>query len=258
MGRRRARLPDSGADLSEPGERLQKTLARVGFGSRRVCEELIADGRVAVNGEVAELGRRVDPDSDRVEVDGIPVGVRPDLVYYLLNKPAGVVTTARDPQGRPTVVDLVPVDPRVFPVGRLDFETEGLLLLTNDGELAHGLTHPSRGVPKVYLAQLDGTPNPAALRRLETGVDLEDGRTAPARARVAQSVPGGSAVEISVHEGKNRQVRRMLEAVGHPVRRLVRIRFGPIVDHGLRPGQWRPLTHDEVRSLYAALGEEQA
>ncbi len=240
------------------GERLQKILARVGFGSRRVCEDLIADGRVTVNGEVAELGRRVDPEADRVEVDGVPVGVRPGLVYYLLNKPRGVVTTASDPQGRPTVVEMVPAEPRIFPVGRLDYDTEGLLLLTNDGDLAHGLTHPSRGVPKVYLADVDGAPSRASLRRLETGIELEDGPTAPARVRLTHSVPGGAAVEIVIHEGKNRQVRRMFDAVGHPVRRLVRIRFGPIVDHGLAPGEWRPLTHAEVRSLYESVGAEEA
>jgi 23S rRNA pseudouridine2605 synthase len=238
----------------DEGERLQKVLARIGFGSRRVCENLIAEGRVTVNGEEAELGRRVDPEHDRVEVDGVPVPVRPGLVYYLLNKPPGVVTTAKDPQGRPTVVDLVPAEPRIFPVGRLDFETEGLLLLTNDGDLAHGVTHPSMGVPKTYLAEVEGVPNKAALRALRQGVDLDDGRTSPAKVRIAQSGPGGAALEIEIHEGKNRQVRRMCEAVGHPVRRLVRTRIGPIVDHRLRPGQWRTVELEEVRSLYAACG----
>ena len=233
-------------------ERLQKVLARVGFGSRRVCEELIADGRVTVNGEVAELGRRVDVDADRVEVDGVPVPVRPGLVHYLLNKPRGVVTTASDPQGRRTVVEMVPSEPRVFPVGRLDYETEGLLLLTNDGDLAHLLTHPSRGVPRTYLAEVEGVPNKAALRTLRDGVELEDGRTAPAKVRVAQSQGGGTALEVVIHEGRNRQVRRMCEAVGHPVRRLVRTRFGPIADHRLAPGEWRALTSDEVRSLWRA------
>ena len=222
------------------GERLQKVLARAGLGSRRACEELIEDGRVEVNGEVATLGRRVDPEHDRVTLDGATIPVRSGLVYYLLNKPAKVVTTASDPEGRPTVLDLVPGDPRVFPVGRLDWDTEGLLLLTNDGDLAHGLTHPGRGVPKAYLAEVSGTPGRAALRKLRDGVDLDDGRTAPARARVAQTTPTGAAVEIVIHEGRNRQVRRMLEAVGHPVRRLVRTRLGPLSDHRLAPGQWRP------------------
>ena len=234
------------------GERLQKVLARAGFGSRRACEDLIEDGRVTVNGEVAELGRRVDLESDRVAVDGIVVAVRPGLVYYLLNKPPRVVTTANDPQGRRTVLDLVPLEPRVFPVGRLDYETEGLLLLTNDGELTHGLTHPSRGVDKWYLAEVEGVPSRAALRRLREGVDLDDGRTAPARVRLAQAHGDGAAVELVIHEGRNRQVRRMCEAVGHPVRRLVRTRIGPLVDHELRPGEWRPLTLAEVRSLYEA------
>jgi 23S rRNA pseudouridine2605 synthase len=232
------------------GERLQKVLARSGVGSRRVCEELIADGRVTVNGHVAELGERVDVDHDLVEVDGAPVGIRPDLVYLLLNKPAGVVTTADDPQGRPTVIGLVPTEPRVFPVGRLDLDTEGLLLLTNDGELAHRLTHPSFGVEKEYLAQVEGRPSRATLRRLRDGVELEDGPTAPAR--VSATEP--DVLRIVIHEGRNRQVRRMCEAVGHPVRRLVRVRIGPLADRRLAPGTWRPLTGDEVRALSKAVG----
>ncbi|MGH9042158.1 MAG: pseudouridine synthase, partial [Acidimicrobiia bacterium] len=234
-------------------ERLQKVLARCGFGSRRACEDLIEDGRVTVNGEEAVLGRRVDPVADRIEVDGVVVPVAPGLVYYLLNKPAGVVTTADDPQGRPTVVDLVPAEPRVFPVGRLDYQTEGLLILTNDGGLAQGLTHPSRGVEKEYLVEVEGVPGKAALRRLRQGVELDDGPTAPARVRVAQSVPGGAALEIVIQEGRNRQVRRMCEAVGHPVRRLVRTRIGPLTDRRLAPGRWRPLEVAEVRGLYIAV-----
>ena len=234
------------------GERLQKVLAQAGLGSRRACEALIEAGRVEVNGEVAALGRRIDPEHDRVTVDGVTIPVRPGLVYYLLNKPAKVVTTAHDPEGRPTVIDLVPAEPRVFPVGRLDWDTEGLLLLTNDGSLAHGLTHPSSGVPKTYLAEVAGVPGRAALRRLREGVDLDDGLTAPAKARLAQTTPNGAALEIVIHEGRNRQVRRMCEAVGHPVRRLVRTRFGPLRDHRLAPGQWRPLTQAEIRALYAA------
>ena len=233
------------ADETRGGERLQKVLAAVGLGSRRACEELIADGRVTVDGEVAELGRRVDPDTARVEVDGVPISVRPGLVHYLLNKPAGVVTTASDPQGRPTVLDLVPSEPRVFPVGRLDAATEGLLLLTNDGDLAHRLTHPSFGVEKEYLAEVDTPPSRGDLRRLREGVDLDDGRTAPARV----SLVPPRAVRLVIHEGRNRQVRRMLDAVGHPVRRLVRTRIGPLTDRRLRPGEWRPLTPAEVRSL---------
>jgi 23S rRNA pseudouridine2605 synthase len=231
------------------GERLQKVLARVGLGSRRTCEDLIAEERVRVNGEIAELGRRVDPDHDLVEVDGAPIGIRPGLVHYLLNKPAGVVTTASDPQGRPTVVELVPEEPRVFPVGRLDLDTEGLLLLTNDGELANRIAHPSRGVEKEYLAEVEGTPSRAALRALREGIELEDGPTAPAQASLVEP----SLVKLTIHEGRNRQVRRMLDAVGHPVRRLIRTRIGPISDRRLAPGAWRPLTGPELRSLEAAV-----
>ncbi|MFZ4518782.1 MAG: pseudouridine synthase [Microthrixaceae bacterium] len=230
------------------GERLQKVLARAGFGSRRVCEELIDDGRVRLNGAVARLGDRVDTATGVVEVDGVPIGVAPDLVHYLLNKPAGVVTTASDPQGRPTVVDLVPDEPRVHPVGRLDLDTEGLLLLTNDGTLTHRLTHPSFGVDKEYLAQVEGRPSRGALRRLREGVDLEDGPTAPAEA----SLVAPDLVRLTIHEGRNRQVRRMCEAVGHPVIRLVRTRIGPLREPHLRPGAWRPLTLEEVRALERA------
>ena len=233
------------------GERLQKVLARVGLGSRRLCEELIEDGRVTVNGEVAVLGRRVEVDVDLVEVDGAPIGVRPGLVHYLLNKPAGVITTASDPQGRPTVLSLVPEEPRVFPVGRLDLDTEGLLLLTNDGELANRIAHPSHGVEKEYLAEVEVEPTRAVLRRLREGIDLDDGPTAPAQA----SLVAPTLVKLVIHEGRNRQVRRMLDAVGHPVQRLIRTRIGPISDRRLAPGAWRSLTDAELRSLEAALAE---
>jgi 23S rRNA pseudouridine2605 synthase len=203
---------------------------------------------VTVNGEVATLGTRADPEVDAIEVDGARIGVREGLVHYLLNKPAGAVTTASDPQGRPTVVGLVPAEPRVYPVGRLDADTEGLLVLTNDGELAHRLTHPSFGVDKEYLADVTGTPSRGALRRLREGVELEDGPTAPARV----SLVGDHTLRITIHEGRNRQVRRMCEAVGHPVRRLVRVRIGPLADRRLPPGEWRPLTQAEVRALERA------
>jgi 23S rRNA pseudouridine2605 synthase len=238
--------------VEHPGERLQKVLAQAGFGSRRLCEELIADGRVSVNGEVAELGRRVDPEHDRVEVDGVVIGVRPGLVHYLLNKPRGVVTTASDPQDRRTVVELVPSEPRVFPVGRLDADTEGLLLLTNDGDLTHRLTHPSFGVEKEYVAEVEGKPSRLTVRRLREGVELDDGMTAPAKVALIEP----TVLRIVIHEGRNRQVRRMCDAVGHPVVRLVRTRIGPLRDPGLRPGTWRPLELDEVRALErAAAGE---
>ncbi len=235
--------------MSEPrGEKLHKVLAQRGFGSRRACEQLIAEGRVTVNGVPAVPGTRVDPEVDRVAVDGVPVGVRPGLVTYLLNKPAGVVTTARDPYGRPTVIDLVPAEPRVFPVGRLDADTEGLLLLTNDGDLAHVLTHPRFGVPKEYLVHVEGRPGKEALRRLRQGVLLDDGMTAPARA----SLVAPDVIRLTIHEGRNRQVRRMCEAVGHPVRRLVRVRIGPLNDRSLKPGAWRVLEPAELNALREA------
>jgi 23S rRNA pseudouridine2605 synthase len=203
---------------------------------------------VAVNGQAAVLGRRVDPRTDQIAVDGVPVGVRPDLVYYLLNKPAGVLSTASDPGGRPAVTGLVPDEPRVHPVGRLDADSEGLLLLTNDGNLTFQLTHPRFGVEKEYLVVVDGTPKRGALRRLREGVVLEDGRTAPARAALI----GADTLRITIHEGRNRQVRRMCEAIGHPVRRLVRTRLGPLRVGTLAPGAWRELTLREVRALERA------
>jgi len=243
-------VPDAPALAT--GDRLQKVLARAGIGSRRQSEDLIADGRVTVNGVVAVLGRRVDPTRDRIELDGVTVVVRTDLVYYLLNKPAGHVSTTSDPQGRPTVVDLVPSEPRVHPVGRLDADTEGLLLLTNDGELTQLVTHPSHGVAKTYLAVVEGTPTPAEVRALREGIELDDGLTAPARVRVVQDREADAAIELVIHEGRNRQVRRMCEAIGHPVTRLVRTRIGPLADRRLAPGEWRPLQQAEVRALYEA------
>ena len=242
----RAQLPQ--------GDRLQKVLAQRGYGSRRLCEELIESGRVRVNGDVAVLGRRIDPEHDLVEVDGHYVGVRPDLVYYLLNKPPGVVTTAKDPQGRRTVVELVPSEPRVFPVGRLDYDTEGLLLLTNDGELTNRLTHPRYGIEKEYLAEVEGIVSAGSVRKLRDGIELDDGITAPAKV----SQPDQGVLRIAIHEGRNRQVRRMCEAIGHPVRRLVRVRIGPLTDRRLQPGAWRELTSDELRSLEQAVAPEAA
>ena len=239
-----------GAPEAPGAERLQKVLARAGIASRRACDDLIAAGRVRVNGEVAELGQRVDPERDRIEVDGTPIGVRSGLVYYLLNKPPGVVTTADDPQQRRTVVELVPAQPRVFPVGRLDVDTEGLLLLTNDGELTHRLTHPSFGVEKEYLAMVEGTPTRAAVRALREGVELDDGPTAPAKVALVEP----NLLRIAIHEGRNRQVRRMCEAVGHPVVRLVRTRIGELTDRRLKPGEWRDLSQQEVRALERASG----
>ncbi len=237
-----------------PGERLQKVLAAVGFGSRRACEILIEEGRVTVDGEVAILGRRVEPDVAEVAVDGVPVSVRPGLVYYLLNKPRGAVVTASDPQGRPTALDLVPRQPRVFSVGRLDADTEGLIVFTNDGDLAHRLAHPSFGIDKEYLVEVTGIPTAGQVRQLRTGVMLEDGITAPARASMADP----HTLKLTIHEGRNRQVRRMLAAVGHHVVRLVRVRIGPVADRSLAPGEWRPLRAEEVRSLEESVAEIRA
>jgi 23S rRNA pseudouridine2605 synthase len=240
-------VPDEG-----DGVRLQKVLAQAGLGSRRTCEELIERRRVKVNGEVAVLGRRVDPEVDVIEENGAQLGVKPGLVHYLRHKPVGVITTALDPQGRPTVVALVPEEPRVFPVGRLDADSEGLLLLTNDGDLTHRLTHPSFGVDKEYLVEVEGEPTRGALARLRDGIDLDDGPTAPAK--IAQL--DGRLLRITIHEGRNRQIRRMCEAIGHPVIRLVRTRIGPLTDRSLKSGEWRRLTQDEVRSLERAVARK--
>jgi len=223
--------------------RLNAYLARAGIASRRKADELIKAGRVVVNGEPGQLNTFVES-ADRVEVDGRAVA-RQRLAYVLLNKPAGVVTTASDPQGRPTVVGLVEHESRVVPVGRLDADTTGVLLLTNDGALAHRLAHPKYEVEKVYEAEVEGDPSGEALRRLAEGVELEDGATAPARARRL----GPSRVELAIHEGRNRQVKRMLEAVGHRVRRLNRSRYAGLTADGLEPGEWRELTADEIAGL---------
>jgi 23S rRNA pseudouridine2605 synthase len=223
--------------------RLNAYLARAGVASRRSADELIKAGRVTVNGEPGRLNTFVES-HDRVALDGSALCLE-QLVYVLLNKPAGVVTTARDPQGRPTVVGLVGHDARIVPVGRLDADTTGALLLTNDGELAHRLAHPRYEVDKVYVAEVEGDPSAEALAELERGVELEDGRTAPARAR--RLGPGG--VELVVHEGRKHQVKRMLAAVGHPVRRLHRSTYGGLTLEGLEPGAWRELEPSEVERL---------
>jgi 23S rRNA pseudouridine2605 synthase len=232
--------------------RLNAYLARTGVASRRRADDLIRDGRVRVNGEVGQLntvvGRR-----DVVEVDGARVE-RQRLSYVLLHKPAGVVTTVRDPQGRRTVVGLVPREPRVVPVGRLDVDTTGALLLTNDGDLAHRLAHPRYGVPKVYEADVVGSPSADALARLRDGVELEDGVTAPARVRALVRGDRWTRLELTLHEGRKRQVRRMCEAVGHPVRGLRRVRYAGLDLEGLEPGEWRELTSGEVAALKAGVG----
>ena len=223
--------------------RLNAFLARTGVASRRKADDLIKAGRVTVNGAPGQLNTVVGA-HDRVEVDGKAVA-RQRLAYVLLHKPQSVVTTASDPQGRPTVVDLVPLEPRVVPVGRLDVNTTGALLLTNDGPLAHRLAHPRYGVEKTYVAEVEGTPDSRALAALRTGVELEDGRTAPASARVV----GPGRVELVLHEGRNHQVRRMLEAVGHPVTRLHRSAYAGLTADDLKPGAWRELTAREVEQL---------
>jgi len=223
--------------------RLNAYLARAGVASRRGADELIKAGRVTVNGERGQLNTFVGP-NDRVDVDGEPVSAQ-GLAYVLLHKPAGVVTTARDPQGRRTVVELVDVAERVVPVGRLDVDTTGALLLTNDGPLAHRLAHPRYGVEKVYEADVEGEPDAAALRVLAEGVELDDGITAPATVRCLAP----SRVELALHEGRNRQVKRMLEAVGHPVRRLHRSVYAGLTLQGLAPGEWRKLEPREVAAL---------
>lgn len=237
-------------------ERLQKVLAAAGLGSRRRCEDLIREGRVRVNGEPAQIGMSVDPAVDRVDVDGKPVGRRAlrKRVYVMLNKPRGYVSTVRDEGGRETVMDLVrSVEERIFPVGRLDRDTEGLLLLTNDGDFTYALTHPSQGVEKVYVATVQGgAPSPEALDSLRRGVELDDGPTAPARVRM---LPDGS-VELAIREGRKHQVRRMLSFVGHPVLTLRRVRVGPLELGKLPVGSFRHLMRKEVERLLQAASPE--
>jgi 23S rRNA pseudouridine2605 synthase len=225
--------------------RLNAYLARAGIASRRGSEELIRAGRVKVNGETAGLTTFVESD-DRVEVDGEEVAPEP-LTYVLLNKPAGVVTTARDPHGRPTVVGLVGHERRVVPVGRLDADTTGALLLTNDGPLAHRLMHPRYEVDKVYEAEVEGEPTDEELERLERGVELDDGATAPAKVRRL----GAAKVELTIHEGRKHQVKRMLAAVGHPVKQLHRSSYAGLAAAGLAPGDWRELSEEEISRLRA-------
>jgi 23S rRNA pseudouridine2605 synthase len=238
--------------------RLNRYLARAGVASRRGADEIIAAGRVAVNGAIVkELGTTVDPGSDRVELDGAPVTLPESFTYLIINKPAGYVVTMSDPQGRPTVSDLVPDAPAgVVPVGRLDAATDGLLILTNDGDLAYRVTHPSYEIDKVYRVVARGVLTKESRRILETGLDLEGRLTAPARIEVLTTAHNTTTAEITIHEGRKRQVRRMFEAVGHPVRSLTRIRVGPIVLGDLRPGTWRSLTEDELEALRVFLGLE--
>ncbi len=238
----------------EQPERLQKVLAGAGIGSRRACEELIAQGRVRVDGRVAELGDKVDPRGAEIYVDGERVVADDTVVYLALNKPRGVVSTMADERGRAAIADFLGnVPQRVFHVGRLDADSEGLLLLTNDGALAHRLTHPSFGVAKTYLAEVPG-PVPKGLgRRLLAGVELEDGPARVDEFRVVDSLPGRVLVEVVLHEGRNHIVRRMLAEVGHPVSRLIRTSIGPVKLGNLKPGRTRRLTRPEVAALFRAV-----
>lgn len=252
--------PERRADERGGGLRLQKILASAGVASRRTAEALIAEGRVTVNGVVVTaLGTKADPARDTIRVDGRRIQAAEPLRYILLSKPRGYVTTRRDQFGRKTVIDLVKaVAERVNPVGRLDVDSEGLLILTNDGELAARLTHPRHEVEKVYHARVRGVPSRDALARLERGVVIDGRRTAPAEVRLlkafARSSREEALVEFTLREGRHRQVRRMCEAIGHPVQRLTRVRIGPIVDPDIKPGFWRELTAREVRLLQQAAG----
>jgi len=235
-------------------QRLQKVLAAAGVGSRRKCEELIAAGRVTVDGRRATLGDKVDPQRAAIVVDGDRIVTDTRLVYLALHKPPGVVSTMADERGRPGIAELLgnTVPQRVYHVGRLDTDSEGLLLLTNDGELAHRLTHPSYGVPKTYLAEVPGPLPRAVGRALRAGVELEDGPARVDAFRLIDTTPRTALVELTLHEGRKHIVRRMLDYLGHPVNRLIRVKVGPVSLGDLKPGRWRHLTRPEVAALFAA------
>ncbi|MEK3934781.1 pseudouridine synthase [Sporosarcina sp. FSL W7-1349] len=232
-------------------ERLQKVLAQAGVASRRKSEQLILDGKVKVNGvKVTELGTKVT-NSDRVEVEGVEL-VKENFVYYLLYKPRGFISTVHDEKGRKTVLDLFPeVEERIFPVGRLDYDTSGIIILTNDGDFSYLMTHPKFGIKKKYIAKVKGIPTRESLRKLERGIELEDGKTAPAHVKMqtVDKKAGTALIEITIHEGRNRQVRRMFDAIGHPVLKLRRESFAMLTTHGLNAGESRQLTTHEVKQL---------
>lgn len=238
--------------------RLQKILSRAGIASRRAAEGLIAEGRVSVNGTIVrEMGTKADPASDDIRVDGRRIRTAEPIRYILMNKPAGYVTTRSDPQRRPTVIDLLRgVREYVYPAGRLDYDTEGLVLLTNDGDLAARLTHPRHGVERTYEARVAGVPNADAIERLRKGIPLDGRRTRPAEVKLLHRgrADRNSLLVMTIREGRNRQVRRMCEAVGHPVTALARTRMGPLSDKRLKPGMWRNLTLDEVQALKKTAG----
>jgi pseudouridine synthase len=230
-------------------ERLQKILARAGLGSRRKCEEIIEEGRVAVNGQPAQLGQKADPDRDRITVDGKPVRMVRSFSYIALNKPRGVVSTAADDRDRPTVLDLVDSDKRLYPVGRLDQNSEGLILLTDDGELTNLLTHPRYEHTKEYRVDVEGEPTEETLDRWRRGVHLEEGPTGPADVSVLKREKGHTWLRVVMREGRKREIRRVAAMLGHPARNLIRVRIGPVRLGNLKPGQWRPLSQQEVEQL---------
>lgn len=237
------------------GERLQKVLAAAGVGSRRVCDQLIADGRVTVDGKVAVLGTRVDPDTAVIHVDGTRIPTRSEDVVLAFHKPAGVASAMSDARGRACVGDYVTHRPeRLFHIGRLDVDTEGLLLLTNDGELANRIAHPSHGVVKTYVATVTGRVDPGLRARLRKPVELDDGPVSVDHCRIVDAEQARSVVEVSLHEGRNRIVRRLFDTLGHPVQRLVRTQVGPVRLRGLAPGEMRELTVKELRDLYTEAG----
>lgn len=243
--------------MSTP-QRLQKILASAGVASRRRSEELILAGRVSVNGQVvAELGAKADPEADEITVDGALVPREVGRVYFALNKPAGYLTSKSDPRGRRTVMALAPEVPGLHPVGRLDYDTSGLLLLTNDGDFTLALTHPRYGVPKTYEAEIEGHPTERLLQRLRDGVRLEDGYTAPAKVVLLGPLGSNARVRVTLNEGRNRQVRRMFEAIGHPVIRLKRLCVGAITLDGLSSGALRPLSQQEIVALKQQSGQEE-
>jgi 23S rRNA pseudouridine2605 synthase len=232
-----------------PEDRLQKVMAAAGLGSRRKCEAIIEAGRVEINGMKAVIGDRVDLERDVVAVDGITLESHEEKKYFLLNKPPGFITTLKDTRGRPTVMELIHEKERLFPVGRLDRDTRGLLLVTNDGYLAHKLMHPSQGIEKTYVVEAVGEISSGGLAALRKGIDLEEGKTAPAKVKVLAERGGGCILELTIHEGKKRQVRRMCTAVGLEVRDLFRTRIGPIDLKGVEEGSYRPLSADEIKNL---------
>jgi 23S rRNA pseudouridine2605 synthase len=236
-----------------PEERLQRSLARAGFGSRRACEELIRQGRVAIEGRVATVGDKIDPDGAVVTVDGVRVSLDPAMRYFALHKPVGVLTTMRDPQGRPDMRTLIPREgPRIFPVGRLDMDSEGLLILTNDGDLADRVMHPRYGMEKEYLAEVDGVPTAKTMARVRAGVELDDGRARAVAAKIVATSRGRGAVRLVMTEGRKREVRRLLQEVDLPVSRLIRVRIGPVRLGDLEPGAMRELSREEIQGLAQA------